>query len=137
MVRYYIDTSIWRDLHENRVDRFRPLGEWAFELIRRIRINKEKIIYSDLTLKELNMGFEFIMERIFNSASYPYIIERVEIEEAQIKEAKRLRRELNIPFNDCLHAIIARDNGAIMVTRDNHFQELQGIADIKKPEDLI
>ena len=36
---YYVDSAIWRDLHENRTDKFRPLGEWAFELFRKILFN--------------------------------------------------------------------------------------------------
>ena len=65
------------------------------------------------------------------------LLKKVEIKEKQIKEAVRLRNNLKIPFGDVLHAILARDNNAIMVTRDRHFEEVQNIVNIKKPEELI
>ena len=38
---------------------------------------------------------------------------------------------------DALHALIARDNKCIMVTRDAHFKKLLDIINPKKPEDII
>lgn len=55
----------------------------------------------------------------------------------QFQEAARIKRERKLPFADLVHAIIARDNGAIMVTRDAHFEDLKDIATIRKPEDLL
>ena len=55
----------------------------------------------------------------------------------QFQEATKLKKERNLPFGDCLHAIIARDNEAIMITRDIHFEEIQDIIKSYKPEDLI
>ena len=138
MADYYIDASIWRDFHENRVDRFRLLGEWAFELFKKIRKNKEKVLYSDLIVEELSKDFgkETII-KIFSIMMEEGLLKKVEIKEKQIKEAVRLRNNLKIPFGDVLHAILARDNNAIMVTRDRHFEEVQNIVNIKKPEELI
>jgi len=42
-----------------------------------------------------------------------------------------------VPFFDALHAVLARDNKAIMVTRDKHFDELLDITKYKKPEEII
>lgn len=50
LARYYLDTSIWRDFYENRTDRFRPLGEWAFELFRKIIREKSIVLYSELVI---------------------------------------------------------------------------------------
>lgn len=134
--RYYIDSAIWRDLHENRKDKFRPLGEWAFELFRKIRINKEKIIYSDLIIHELSIAYDKqTIEKIFSDVNE--ILERVEIKEKHVKEAKELSKNYNIPFGDALHAILARDNDAIIITRDHHFEVLNEVVEVKKPEDLI
>lgn len=139
--KYYIDAAIWRDLHENREDKFRPLGEWAFELFRLIRETKSKALYSDLVVDELSKDFnQDEIKEIFKIMSDEGLLEKVEIKKEQFQEAAKLKRELKefkIPFGDCLHAIIARDNNAIMVTRDNHFDHLQEIADVRKPEDLI
>ncbi len=134
--KYYLDSAIWRDLHENRHDRFRPLGEWAFELLKKIRESNEKIIYSNLVLDELSIAYdENTIRNLFDSVSE--IMEKASINKEQVIEAKKLNRKLNIPFGDALHAILARDSNAVMVTRDHHFEELQDIAEIRKPEELI
>jgi len=134
--KYYLDTSIWRDLHEGREDKFRPLGEWAFELLRKIRINQEKVLYSDLTLDELSIAYDKeTITKLFQDIAE--LLEKVEIKENHVNEASKLSKKHNIPFGDALHGILARDNNAIMVTRDHHFEKLIGIVSVKKPEDLI
>lgn len=134
--KYYLDSAIWRDLHENRHDRFRPLGEWAFELLKKIRENNEKIIYSNLVLDELSIAYDKnTIRNLFDSVSE--IMEKASINKEQVIEAKKLSKKLNIPFGDALHAILTRDSNAVMITRDHHFEELQDIAKIRKPEELI
>ncbi len=133
---YYIDTAIWRDLHENRTDKNKPLGELAFELFRRIRVNQERILYSDFVVEELSHAYEKItIDKIFRNVSE--LLDKVEINERQIEEAAGLSKELNIPFGDALHGLLARDNNAIMVTRDKHFSKLREMISVKKPEELI
>ena len=134
--KYYIDTAIWRDLHENRKDKFRNLGELAFEAIKKIRINKERIVYSDFVFEELSHAYdEQTINKLFKDASE--LLEKVKINEEQFKEAADLSKKLNIPFGDVVHGVLARDNNAIMVTRDRHFRKLKDKITIKKPEDLI
>ncbi len=135
MVRYYLDTSIWRDLHENRTDRFRPLGEWAFELIRKIREERQTILYSDRVVYELSKAYENV-DKILNLAIKENILQKVDISENQIKEAIILKKKLEIPYDDCLHAILARDNDAILVTRDRDFEKIRFVT-VRKPEELI
>ena len=136
--KYYIDACIWRDLHENREDKFRPLGEWAFELFRMIRETKSKALYSDLVIKELSISYDREkIKELFKVVEEDGFLEKVEIKKSQIQETIGLKREKRLPFNDLLHAILARDNNAIMVTRDKHFEEFEFIVTIRKPEDLI
>ncbi|MBI3026645.1 PIN domain-containing protein [Candidatus Woesearchaeota archaeon] len=47
--------------------------------------------------------------------------------EKQREEAKKIAEERNVPAGDALHAIIARDNDLILVTRDSHFRKLEDI----------
>jgi hypothetical protein len=51
-MKYYIDTCIWRDYFENRNDKYRPLGEWAFRFIKKIINEDSLILFSDLVLEE-------------------------------------------------------------------------------------
>ena len=138
MMKYYIDTSIWRDYYENRADRFRPLGEWAFELFKKIKQLKDMVLFSTLTIEELSKDFdEGAISKIFRSVKEAGCLGRVEISQEQRMRAAILRRETGAHFSDALHAIVAADNGAIMVTRDAHFNFLRHIVEVKKPEELI
>ncbi len=134
--KYYIDTAIWRDLHENRKDKSKNLGELAFESLKKIRINKEKIIYSDFIVEELSHAYDKqSINKLFKGVSEA--LEKVEINDMQLQEAADLSKKLNIPLGDAVHGVLARDNSAIMVTRDRHFRKLKDKISIKKPEDLI
>ncbi len=134
MARYYIDTCIWRDYLENREDRFRPLGQWALFLFQMIEKNNEKILYSELVIRELCL--EHKHEKVIASlqAFSPIL---VSITDKQLQEAEILGRVRKVGGADALHAILARDNNAILVTRDAHYIDMTDIATIKKPEDLI
>ena len=136
--RFYLDSSIWRDYYENRKDKFRPLGEWALRLIKNIIENKNYILYSDFVIKELKIGYnKDEINKIFEIVNKRNLLIKVNISESQIKESAILCKKKEVAFGDALHAVLARDNKAIMVTRDKHFIELNHIAEIKKPEDLI
>ncbi len=136
--KYYIDACIWRDFHENREDKFRPLGEWAFYLFRMIRETRSKVLYSDLIVEELSIAYDQkAIKEILKIIEKEGLLEKVEMKKEQFQEAARLKKERKLPFADLLHAIIARDNGAIMVTRDVHFENFSDIVTMHKPEDLF
>jgi len=138
MVRYYLDSCIWRDYFENRSDRFRPLGDWALDLIKKIIHEEGIILYSDLVEDELEVVYskDEIRNNIFSIVPKEIFL-KVLISENQSKESVYYSKKLGIPINDCIHAILARDNNAIMVTRDKHFFEFKGITEVKCPEELI
>lgn len=138
LARYYFDTSIWWDFHENRVDRFRPLGEWAFELLKKIIREKDIVLYSKVIIEELLEYFSMEeINKMLSIVASKGLLEEVPISNEQKREAHFLKGQLNIPFGDCLHAILARDNFAIMVARDHHFELLREITESKKPEELL
>jgi len=61
----------------------------------------------------------------------------VESTKKEIGKAKDLSLKRNIPKRDALHALIARDNRAILVTLDEHYKKLKDIIETKRPQDLI
>ena len=137
-MKYYVDTSIWRDFYEDRKDRLRPLGEFAFEFFKMVKTNHEKVLYSELVIKELLVGYSNKnIEELFEFLTEGSILEKVKIKKRHILEAVRLSKKLKIPFGDCLHALLARDNNAIVITRDKHFDKLRKIVTVKKPEEII
>lgn len=134
--KYYLDSCIWRDYLEDRQDKFRPLGEWAFRIIQKIIKDEDVIVISDAVFEELKSFNQNINIEI--SKSVPELcLYYIESSREQIIEAKNIAKTLKMPVNDALHAILARDNQAILITRDKHFLDLLNIVDIKKPEDLI
>src|SRR3989344_3932182 len=123
--KFYLDSSMWRDYYENRSDSLRPLGEWALRLINNIIENQDFIIYSDFVIEELKIKYsKEEIEKIFDIAGKRSLLLKADISESQTKEAAILCRKRKLAFGDALHAILTRDNNAIMITRDNHFLEL-------------
>ncbi|MDD3175617.1 MAG: PIN domain-containing protein [Candidatus Nanoarchaeia archaeon] len=135
-MKYYLDTCIWFDYFENRQDKYRPLGEWAIKLINKIIAEESTFIFTDILMRELKTRYsqkqltsylEIIPKSLIIYLRHSYL---------DIAEAITLKEKLNISFGDALHAILARNNDAMLITRDNHFNEIKFIK-IFKPEDLI
>lgn len=135
--RFYFDTSIWLDFLENRDEPNLPKGTWAKELIRKIIKNRDKILFSDDNMLELtNCHYlEFEIEEILQSLKS--IIIGIESTEKEIGRAKDLAQKREVPKRDALHALIARDNHAILITLDNHFKKLTDIIQPHSPKEFI
>ncbi|MBI4454052.1 PIN domain-containing protein [Candidatus Woesearchaeota archaeon] len=135
--KYYLDACIWRDYFENRSDKFRPLGEWALMLIKKIVEDENYFVISDHLCNELHKNYtQSELDELLNFIP-PSLIIRINLNKPQSLKAFQIKNKFNIPFNDALHAVLARDNNAILVTRDKHFFELQEELIIMKPEDLV
>lgn len=135
--KYYLDTSIWIDLYEDRRGYNKePLGDYALKLISLIKAKKCPLIITDLLIKELEMNYS--VEEI-NGMMKPFenIIEKITTTKKQRDEAEKIAKERKIPRGDALHAILARDHDLILATRDKHFRELEDISKHHKPEDFI
>ena len=134
--KYLIDTSIWVDLYEDRKGyQSEPLGDFAFKLFCMIKAKQDKIVITDLTIRELEMNYS-IAE--INGMMKPFeaILERLVASKEQRDEAKRIAQERNVPKGDALHSIIAKDNRFILIARDKHFRQLTDISKHHKPEDI-
>lgn len=134
MNKYYLDTSIWLDYYERRGKN----GEATLKLIRKITEEGDIILYSNAIVKELKHLGYFLTEisEILNIAQFDNI-KLIQIHERQIEEAEKIALQRNLPKRDVLHAVLARDNEACLITRDNHFQKLKDITVSKLPEDFI
>ena len=136
---FYVDSCIWRDHYENRRgQKGRPLGEYATNLFMKIIENQDTILFSDLIVKELKIAFDNKdVEDMLRIISLLKILKRVEIRQEDQIEAKKIANERGLPSGDVLHAILARNNNAILVSQDKHFQQLKDIVEVKKPEELL
>ena len=96
-----------------------------------------RVLYSDNNILELNnLGYSsYDIDEMIKPLK-PILI-FVESNGKQIGKAKDLSLKRNIPKRDALHALIARDNEAILVALDNHFQKTRDIIEPKRPQDII
>ncbi len=134
--KFYLDTSIWIDYLEDRKDILKPLGEFAFQFLKKCRKEKARIIVSDIVIKELKR--QVSEEKIQNMLSdFSDLIIKLKHSEKQFNEADKLWEKNNkeFPSADILHSIIARDENAILVSRDRHFNEIE-IIESYLPEEL-
>ena len=137
MQKYYLDSAIWLDHFEDRNVPNLPKGDWAHNVLNKITREDAKIIYSDLNLIEIGtVGYsKNEIENLFRPLK-PLLI-FVYATDKQIGKAKDLAAKRNIPRGDALNAIIARDNKAILVTLDKHFQKLLDIIKPVSPKEFI
>ncbi|PIN69600.1 hypothetical protein COV93_04970 [Candidatus Woesearchaeota archaeon CG11_big_fil_rev_8_21_14_0_20_43_8] len=136
--RYYFDTAIWRDYYENRDDGIRPLGEFALQAIYAILRNHDFILYSKVVEDELKKEYDSRqITEIFSIAKEKQGLIKVDVKYNQRKIARKLCQMHDVPFSDALHAVLARDNHAVLITRDHHFERLVDITQVTNPESLI
>ncbi|MBI2129603.1 PIN domain-containing protein [Candidatus Woesearchaeota archaeon] len=135
----YLDTNIYIDHFESRIDRLRPLGEFAYNLLRKSMECEYRIIISNLVIDELEFaGFkEKIRELIQDLMALDKVI-AVEVTAEDEEKTRKIRKERNTTFNDTKHAVIAnRVNVKFFVTRNmEDFVELQDLVKLKYPENL-
>ena len=135
--KYYFDTSIWLDFFENRNELHLPKGDWAHRLMDKIINSDDRILYSDMVLIELRvLGYQQHELEMLFQALKPVLI-FVQATDKQLKRAKDLSLKRNVPKGDAVHALIARDQQAIFVTLDRHFDTLRDIINAQRPQDLI
>ena len=117
-----------------------PLGEFAFQFVKRAVSCEFTFIICDLILNEvashLKIGKEKVLVLIFSELIKKQKLRIIDYSDELVLTAKKLARERSLPLNDCIFALIAKEKGLIVVSRDRHFEQLSDIALCFKPEDL-
>lgn len=131
--KFYLDTAVWRDYLEDREDSMKPLGELAFQFLQKCREHHCTIIIAEPVLFELKDIPKHLIDTLLSS--FKDLLTEAPVSEKQLAEAKKISKERNLPFNDVFHAVISRDNKAIMITRDAHFEQLSDIVESMAPEE--
>ena len=95
------------------------------------------IIFSNLNILELrNLGYSF--DEISNMISIlKDRIRRAYISNEEKELAKKIALKKNIPEGDVLHAVLARNNEAILISNDLHFVKIKDIIEVRNPEEII
>lgn len=135
----YPDTNFYMDHFDGRVDNLRPLGEFAFQILRRIFECEFKVVISPLVLKELFYNtYEEKIKELMNDLKEKNKVIKIEVSEEDVKKARQISKERNTSFNDTLHAVIANKAKAeYLITRNvKDFEDLQDLVKIAYPENL-
>lgn len=112
------------------------MGEFAFQFLKNCEKKGCIVLYSEVVVHELRRDYsDERIKQVFSS--FKSFLEIVPISNEQYLEARKLARVKTESHElDILHAILARDNKAVLVTRDFHFETLQDIVEIKAPEEI-
>ena len=133
MKYFYFDTSIWLDHYLERGVH----GEAALKLILKIIAEDSFVVFSNFVEKELkNVGLSPVAINALLSMVKPEHL-RVSVTKVQFEEARHLAKLRAVPLGDVIHAVIARDTGAQLVSRDWDFEKLKDISVVRKPEDFL
>ncbi|MEK6960569.1 MAG: PIN domain-containing protein [Nanoarchaeota archaeon] len=134
---YYLDTSVWIDLYEDRLGYLgEPLGDYAWEFVFLIKASGSFLVISEMVYHELEKRYSAEEVRgMMNPFGSQIVV--VGITDSLVDEAKSISRGRTVPFGDALHAVISRDNGFILIARDNHFRRLRDICPFLKPEEIL
>jgi len=139
MEKVYFDTNIYMDYFLDRRDKLRPLGEFAFNLIKKVITKEYKLIISDLVILELEYNglgkeIKILIEKLIESDNLIF----VKSEEEDNIKTNRIVKERRTSFNDTKHAVIAnRSKTNYFVTRNiKDFEDLSDLIYPVYPENL-
>lgn len=131
---YYLDTSIWIDIYEKRGLN----GKLATDLVKKLIRNEINIVFSDMIITELNaLGYSPREIKDIIRVIPTDLLQKRFVGKKQSDEANSLSHKKKISYGDVLHAIIARDNCAVLISRDIDFQRLRDIVNTELPENVI
>jgi len=140
-MKLYFDTNIYLDYWEDRKDKLKPLGEFAFSLMEESIKRRFFVLISEMIIKELSNVLAIKRKEVFAKIlsslieSGKLIFVGVSIE--QMNESEKIAKQKNIPKADALHTVLARDNHAVLVSRDNHHSGVKDIVEVMKPEEIL
>lgn len=129
----YIDTNVYLDYLENRIDKMRPLGEFAYNIFKRTFECEFIIITSELVFRELDRkASPFSVRHLFDKVRSFGKLQISTIDGNLIKEAKNISQELQVHESDVTHALLSHKAKAeFLVTRN--LKDFEPLSDIVKP----
>ncbi|MEE8168342.1 MAG: type II toxin-antitoxin system VapC family toxin [Candidatus Hydrothermarchaeales archaeon] len=140
MALLYLDTNIYLDYWEARSDKMRPLGEFAYSVLRRTVECEFIILISDLVLTELRNFIEDAeIKEVLSSLKENNKLVLKKVSDPVVSEAKtQKKRHAEVPLPDLIHYCFAiRNKVDVLVTRDAHYSVLpQDKIKIRKPEEI-
>lgn len=123
--------------------RFSPAFYHSRKLLDAILECKFRLVISDLTVKELSRKTNLSKEIIMKEYLRPYdMVEKLTVIETtkdMIREAGSISRKYRLHASDALHALVAKNEGCILVTRDKELRATARRIGLRAvlPEELI
>jgi predicted nucleic acid-binding protein len=139
MTLIYVDTNVYMDYLEMRSDKLRPLQDLAFNVFRRTFSCEFTVVMSSSIIRELeNYIDEKRIASLIEELRENSKVLETKASFADKEKARKLVRARHTPFDDTLHAVIAkRMDVSCLVTRNiKDFVDLQDIIEIVLPEFL-
>jgi predicted nucleic acid-binding protein len=134
----YLDANVYLDYWENRSDNLKPLGEFAFSLLKRAIKCEFMVVCSEVIEYELcevlRISRSECHSRFLKALESAGKLEQVETTDELLLTARQMANKTGTPYTDCCHLLLAQEAGAILVSRDNHFFNGGFLA--KKPEEV-
>ncbi len=130
-MKYFVDSCIWRDFYEGRFSRSgRDLGRSASKFLLNAIRKKHTLLYSDAVIRDLKKDYvSSDIDEMFGVLFYTGLLKKVEMSKEEVLEAENISLKRKVPLTDCMIAVQARNNNAIVVSQDGHFfVELSDIA---------
>lgn len=136
----YIDACIYLDYFEGRVDKLRPLGEFAFNIFRRAVECEFTIVVSDLVIFELEKHIKNkdILKELLNKLDNLGKIIKMKRSKQIVAEAKKISQQHHVHIADAFHLAFAKISGAeYLVTRNlKDFPQIYKELKIVLPENI-
>ena len=138
----YVDTCVflnyWLDEYGKHVEQY--FSHYANEFFKKVLDCKYEIVISNFVVKEVSKVL-----RISEHEAIPYFdeftssgkLEIHKVSERQAEFAYELQNKKGLHFGDAIHAAVAVDHGAPIVTRNiKDFVKVKNIAKAYRPEQM-
>ena len=141
-MKAFVDTHIFIDFYFDRSDRIKPLGEFAFQFFKRAVECEYFVLICQQVIDEissvLSIDEKDFRDILLGNLKKANKVELVSVSKSQLREARDIATAKNLSLFDCLFAILARDNKAMLVSRDKHHHEtLANTVRVFTPEELL
>jgi len=124
--RVYVDSNIFLNVWFEEMLRFSPAFYHSRKLLDAILECEFQLFVSDLTVKELSKRTNLSREVIVQDYLKPYeMVEKltvIDTTKEMIREAGSISRRYRLHASDALHALVAKNEGCILVTRDEELK---------------
>ena len=134
--KIYIASNIWLDFWLDRTLNLLPAGYYAKNLLDRVISCEFAIVLSNFIFKELETNIKIDLNERMGTFKLINKLTITEVTKQLFFDAKKLAKERSIPISDAVRTLMARQERAILVSRDKHFKEVEDLVEVRLPEEL-